>query len=481
VLDLSEGQIVADKYRIDGVMGTGGMGVVVAATHVELDQRVAIKFLREISTEALARFHREARLLVRLKSPHVAKVFDVGTLEDGSPFIVMEHLEGSDLSTVLGERKKLPHEEALDYVLQAGEAIAEAHALGMVHRDLKPVNLFLARGAGGRSSVKVLDFGISKIRDDRLGADDDTTRGRDLTHEGAALGSPGYMSPEQMTSARDVDARADIFAVGAILYRLITGQPPYRGKTVVSLLTSMATEPVTPMKTLAPEIPTNLGTVIEQCLAQDREARWPTLAHLAHALSPFSSIQGRMSIEQILATLDFTVPTNGMGETRVRPPSSPDPRPSPEAQRASRAAAAGAGAGAARPSQPSVPKHATPRRASRPRVDEQDRAAQKPLIVIAVAAAVVIVGLLVSRAMRRPTPETVDPSGTQPTLAGSADEAEPGEIPGLLGVGSPPGAPFVPDDAGGAAGVGSTRPPRHGPRWPRGRPHPHGSPPQTRQ
>jgi serine/threonine-protein kinase len=323
VFELSAGQIVADKYRIDGVLGTGGMGVVVAATHVDLDQRVAIKFLREVSPEALARFQREARLLVRLKSPHVARVIDVGSLDDDTPYIVMEHLDGSDLSSVTASRGKLPVEETVEYVLQASEAVAEAHALGMVHRDLKPANLFLARGPGGTTTVKVLDFGVSKILDDRSTGATDGPRGGDLTNEGVALGSPGYMSPEQMTSARDVDERSDIFSLGALLYKLVGGQTPYKGSSVVTLLASMATEKLTPLRSLAPATPEAFTAVVEKCLAQDKAARYPTVAHLAQALVPFATRRGRVSIEQILATLNITFPDDPLGETMVRPAQAP--------------------------------------------------------------------------------------------------------------------------------------------------------------
>ena len=320
VFELSAGQIVADKYRIDGIMGTGGMGVVVAATHVELDQRVAIKFLREVSPEALARFQREARLLVRLKSPHVARVFDVGSLDDDTPYIVMEHLEGSDLASVASTRGKLPVEETVDYVVQAMEAVAEAHALGMVHRDLKPANLFLAKGPGGTNTVKVLDFGVSKILDDRSNGANDAPRGGDLTNEGVALGSPGYMSPEQMTSARDVDERSDIFSFGALLYRLVGGQNPYKGTSVVSILASMATEKLKPLRSLAGDAPEGFVAIVERCLEHDKAARFPTVAHLAHALTPFATRRGRVSIEQILATLNITFPDEeALGDTVVHP------------------------------------------------------------------------------------------------------------------------------------------------------------------
>lgn len=324
MLELSAGQIVADKYRIDGIMGTGGMGVVVAATHVELDQRVAIKFLREVSPEALARFQREARLLVKLKSPHVARVFDVGALEDDTPFIVMEHLDGSDLSTVLGARGRLPYEEAIDYVLQASEAVAEAHAHGMVHRDLKPANLFLAKGPGTTTTVKVLDFGVSKILDDRISAEE-KTRGGDLTNEGVALGSPGYMSPEQMTSARSVDVRSDIFSLGALLYRLISGQAPFKGSSVVTILAAMATENLAPIRSVVPEVPEGLAHAIEKCLAQDRDQRFANVAFFAHALLPFANRRGRVVIEQISSTLGVPIPEDMLSATLMRPVSAPPP------------------------------------------------------------------------------------------------------------------------------------------------------------
>ena len=321
VIDLSAGQVVADKYRIDGVIGAGGMGVVIAATRLELDQRVAIKLLREASPEAIARFQREARLIVRLKSAHVARVFDIGTLDDETPFIVMELLEGEDLSRVLSKRGRLPVEQAVDYVLEACEAVAEAHTLGMVHRDLKPANLFVARGPGGRGSVKVLDFGISK----HLAAPGANDVAGDLTNEGVALGSPGYMSPEQITSSRDVDVRADIYSLGAILYRLVSGEPPYRGDSLMSVLASMASAPLAPLHSLVPDVPPRFAAIVERCLAQSREERPASVAELAQVLAPFGSHRARASTEQILATMG--VEPAGASETIASAPISvPDDR-----------------------------------------------------------------------------------------------------------------------------------------------------------
>lgn len=209
------GDVLAGKYRVDAVLGVGGMGIVVAATHLQLEQKVALKFLLPAaiqSPEAVERFLREGRAAVRLKSQNVAKVTDVGTLENGAPYMVMEFLHGADLAAVMAERGLLPVAEAVSYVLQACEAIAEAHSLGIVHRDLKPQNLFVTRKVDGRPLIKVLDFGISKSMD--------TQSGLSLTRTSSIMGSPLYMSPEQMRSSKNVDQRSDIWAIGVVLYEI---------------------------------------------------------------------------------------------------------------------------------------------------------------------------------------------------------------------------------------------------------------------
>ena len=448
VFELSAGQIVADKYRIDGVMGTGGMGVVVAATHLELEQRVAIKFLREVSPEALARFQREARLLVRLKSPHVARVIDVGSMDDDTPYIVMEHLEGSDLASVVSARGKLPVEEAVDYVLQASEAVAEAHAMGMVHRDLKPANLFLARGPGGTTIVKVLDFGVSKILDDRSNGANDAPRGGDLTNEGVALGSPGYMSPEQMTSSRDVDARSDIFSLGALLYRLVGGQTPYKGTSVVSILATMATEGLMPLRRLAPDAPDSFVATVDRCLAQDKALRFPTVAHLAHALMPYASRRGRVSIEQILATLGVDIPDDplsdprlrtGLGETLQRPALPPAPLLGPAAPPAVRSAMQTGPQFAV----VSAPAWMPPAFLPSPRSALGLRAQQRPLLVFALGVLGVVAGFATWRAVRPESEPVVDTPHDQPAspAVGTAAEAVTAPVPtGDTAVASAPSA-----------------------------------------
>ena len=211
----------------------GDMGVVVAALHVGLEQRVALKFLlaHRQNPGLHERFLREARAVVSLKSQHVTRVSDVGTLDSGAPYMVMELLDGQDLDALVEKRGPLPIPEAVEYVLQACEAVGEAHRAGIVHRDLKPANLFLTTNADGSPCVKVLDFGVSKF----TGANQ-----LKLTAEGAAVGSPLYMSPEQMLAKGDVDTRSDIWALGVILYELVAGRTPFHAETMVGLQTNMS-------------------------------------------------------------------------------------------------------------------------------------------------------------------------------------------------------------------------------------------------
>ena len=321
VIDLSAGQLVADKYRIDHVIGAGGMGVVLAATHLDLEQPVAIKVLKVANGDAVARFQREARLIVKLKNVHVARVFDVGVLDDDTPYFVMERLEGEDLSKLLAKRGPLPVEQAVDYVLEACEAIAEAHTLGVVHRDLKPANIFVARGPGGMGSIKVLDFGVSK-------APSEGSQVGHLTNEGVALGSPGYMAPEQIESSRDVDTRADIYALGAILYRLTTGSTPYQAQTLVGLIAAMATAKPAPLASVI-DVPAEFARVVDQCLEHDPQARPQTVAELARALVAFGTHRAKGSLEQIVATMgeedDLAVTTERGHDGEVPLPPSTEP------------------------------------------------------------------------------------------------------------------------------------------------------------
>src|SRR4051812_47574365 len=256
-----EGDVIAGKYLIQRVLGRGGMGVVVAAEHVALRQRVAVKFLLPEAVAragSVERFLREARAAVMIQSEHVARVFDVGTLETGSPYMVMELLQGSDLGELLQVNGRLPVEQAVDYVLQACEAIAEAHALGIIHRDLKPANLFLTSRADGSMIIKVLDFGISKSTGTPSGSQPDMS----LTRTASVMGSPLYMSPEQMRSTRNVDARTDIWALGVILYELLTGRAAFLADSMPELCAMILTEPPASVRSLRAEVPEGLDVAI---------------------------------------------------------------------------------------------------------------------------------------------------------------------------------------------------------------------------
>jgi serine/threonine protein kinase len=282
VSPISPGEVLAAKYRVDRVLGVGGMGVVVAATHLQLDQKVALKFMLPQALQhptLVERFAREARAAVRLRSDHVARVLDVGTLETGSPYMVMEYLEGSDLADIVEQKGRMPVEVAVDSVLQACDAVAEAHSIGIVHRDLKPRNLFMTRRNDGRALVKVLDFGISKYT---TGGDLSLTRTTEI------IGSPNYMSPEQLRSARNTDLRSDIWALGVILYELLAGQVPFVAESVTQLTAMVLTEPPRSLESLRADVPRPLVRIIERCLEKDPARRFASIAELAAALQPYA-------------------------------------------------------------------------------------------------------------------------------------------------------------------------------------------------
>jgi serine/threonine-protein kinase len=299
------GDVLAGKYRVERVLGSGGMGYVVAARHLQLDQLVAMKFLRRNGpgldeTEATGRFLREAKAVVRLRDEHVAKVFDVGTLETGEPYIVMEYLDGCDLSALAKQRGHIPVSEAVEYVMQACEALAEAHSLGIVHRDVKLANLFVTRGHAGSPLVKVLDFGISKMNP--FGESD-----HEMTRTASMLGSPRFMSPEQMRDPRNVDARSDIWSLGVVLYRLVAGKPPFEADTLGRLLSMVMHENPDSLAAICDPalLPPGFSETVQHCLEKDPNGRFSNIAELAYALVPFAvdPTRARGAADRIAATL----------------------------------------------------------------------------------------------------------------------------------------------------------------------------------
>jgi eukaryotic-like serine/threonine-protein kinase len=309
-----EGDVIAGKFRVEHVLGVGGMGVVVAARHLQLDERVAIKMMTVAalgSPEAAERFLREARAAVKIKSEHVARVTDVSTLETGEPYMVMEYLEGGDLAAWLEEKGPLPAGQAVEFVLQACEALAEAHTLGIVHRDLKPANLFCTRKPDGRLCIKVLDFGISKSMTPGTAGSEAS-----MTRTNAFMGSPLYMSPEQMESPRSVDARTDIWAIGAVLYELLTGAPPFVAETLPEVILKIARAVPAPLASLRPDLPAGLEPAVLRCLEKDRDRRYASVAELAWALAEFAPKRARGAADRISSII------SGAPESTESPPSS---------------------------------------------------------------------------------------------------------------------------------------------------------------
>ncbi len=276
---VSIGQVFQGKYRVDAILGQGGMGIVAECTHLALNERVAVKMLRRdvlLDQDAVARFIREAQAAVKLKSEYVARVSDVGTFENGVPYMVMEFLEGHDLGQLLEQRGVLSVQWAVELMLQTAEALAEAHSLSIVHRDVKPTNLFVTWRPDGTSLIKVLDFGISKSP---LGTD------MNLTQTQSLLGTPAYMSPEQMRSARLVDTRTDIWSLGTVFYEILEGRRPFEAESFSEMCVKVAVDPPAPMVNTPPA----LQPVIMRCLAKSPEQRYATMADLGRDLVPHST------------------------------------------------------------------------------------------------------------------------------------------------------------------------------------------------
>jgi serine/threonine protein kinase len=321
VREFSPGSRIANKYLVERVIGEGGLGVVVKARHEQLEQAVAIKYLKPYSLSLpgiVERFVREARLAARIQNEHAVKVHDVDTLDNGIPYMVMEFLEGRDLGQVVSEHP-LPVQEAIEYVLQASEALAEAHAMGIVHRDLKPDNLFLAQRPGGASIVKVFDFGISKAARKR---GPNGRRERAITQVHDRFGTPGFMSPEQVQSS-DVDARADIWALGVVLYELVTGKLPFESEDLLELFTAIVTKPHFPLQARLASAPPELETIVARCLMKDPSQRYRNIAEFAQDLVQIWEDESPSRIKQIAQVIREAGHTIGPptfpGQIRVQP------------------------------------------------------------------------------------------------------------------------------------------------------------------
>jgi serine/threonine-protein kinase len=350
-LSLRPGEMVDGKYRVERVIGKGGMGVVVAAHDVGLDRAVAIKLLHRPShasshrasppdREFSARFRREARAMAKLTNEHFVRVLDIGELSTGEPFLVMERLEGTDLAGLVEKRGPLSVAEVADYVVQACEAIAEAHSIGIVHRDLKPSNMYLARRPDGTEAIKVLDFGIAK-----MATPEDAEMQQSLTHTTAFLGSPAYMSPEQLLCARDVGAQADIWSLGAIMHKLLVGQPPFVAQTIPQVCSLIIQSAPSRVRDHRSDVPPELEDVILRCLQRQPADRFRNVAELARALAPFAPPEALGSVDRAASTIRRSVrpEADASLQTLEAPASAPDGSAAPRPRGLAKVALGGAG------------------------------------------------------------------------------------------------------------------------------------------
>jgi len=433
------GDILAGKYQVERVLGVGGMGVVVAARHLTLGERVAIKFLlpQALAREdVVKRFIKEGQAAARLRSEHVTRVHDVGKLETGAPFLVMEYLDGSDLGVVLKEKGPMGVEDAVDCVVQACEALAEAHSAGIVHRDLKPSNLFLIKRLDGSASIKLIDFGISKIQ--LPGADG--AEG-EMTATAVMMGSPLYMAPEQMASARDVDGRADIWSLGIILHTMLTGSPPFRAPSVMQVY-ELIVAGAPPIRKTRPEVPETIEAAILKCLQKDRRQRFANVGELADAIADNGPPQTRFAADRIKrivaarAQSDSQLPPSGseahVPVVAITPASSIAGAPAAIAEAAAKgtAPAPAASDGSSQPGGASVIDPLGTDGAWDQKTHPPVRRA-RPAALIAAVAVLVICAPLAFLALRSAhTPAVAQPaapsSGPEPVAPHSGSQASPG-------------------------------------------------------
>ena len=278
-----EGEVFAGKYRVEHILGEGGHGIVFAARNIELGERVAVKLLKGVADDPVTaeRFMREARAVQKIRGEGVARVHAVDRLENGDLFMVMEYLDGRDLRQEVVESGPLGVADAVDCILQVCDVLGRAHAMGIIHRDIKSANLFTVSRPDGHRQIKVLDFGIARSLD---------PVDESLTQMPQMMGSPLYMAPEQIIDGRTVDERTDIWGLGATLFELLTGVPPFAGNTILQVLMRVQSQPPEDMRALRPEVTPALERVITRCLEKDREKRFPDVGSLSAALAPFSRL-----------------------------------------------------------------------------------------------------------------------------------------------------------------------------------------------
>ena len=283
MVKVERGQIIGDTYRIDRFLGEGGMSTVLAATHLPSGRAVALKVLQPDAAQeegAIPRFWREVRAMTHLQHPNVVRIFDVGSMPDGTPYMAMELLVGETLAARMRRLGPLPLPVARGLFLQACDAVAAAHAIGVVHRDIKPENMFLTRGENGDEVLKVLDFGISKtmratVADDR----------QHLTKTTDVFGSPTYMSPEQLKASRDVDARADVWSLGVLLYEMLAGTAPFEGRSVAEIFGAILYKEPSPLGKTRTDIPPEIEKTVKRALEKDRDKRIRTVRELRSSVA----------------------------------------------------------------------------------------------------------------------------------------------------------------------------------------------------